>query len=73
MTLEPDGYSDTWHIGWNDEVSALPLKGPVRMLRGPDGQRFFALSQSGKQIRLTQVGSGIIGNNEIFFKIGLIT
>lgn len=64
VTLVPIEYVGNWHIGWNDEVSAIVLNGPVRMLRGPNGQSFFALSESGEQVRLKQVGTGEIGNND---------
>lgn len=64
VTLRPvQEPKDGWHIGWNDEVSAILLKSPVRVLRGPDGQTFFALTKSGRQIELMQVGEGKIGNN----------
>lgn len=61
VTISPDQQCQSWHIGWNDEVSAIPLSGPVRVLRGPDGQSFFGLSSGGLQIRLKVVGEGKIG------------
>jgi len=64
VTLQPEQNQEGWHIGWNDEVSAILLNGPIRVLRGPNGQSFFALSKSGKQIRLYQIGEGKIGNND---------
>lgn len=63
VTLQPES-SGNWHIGWNDEVSAILLEGPVRVLRGPNGQSFFALSEFGTQIKLNQIGEGTIGNND---------
>jgi predicted KAP-like P-loop ATPase len=64
VTLKPEQNQEGWHIGWNDEVSAILLTGPVRVLRGPNGQSFFALSKSGEQIKIQQIGEGKIGNND---------
>jgi len=64
VTLQVDEAHAGWYIGWNNEVSAILLTGPVRMLRGPHGQSFFALSKSGVQIRLRQIGEGKVGNND---------
>ncbi len=72
VTLQPEHPEQGWYIGWNDEVSAILLTSPVRMLQGPNGQSFFALSKSGEQIRLKQVGEGKIGNNDLDSKHPLL-
>lgn len=56
---------ETWYIGWFDEksacVSVVPLTTSVRMLRGPERARFFALDHRHRQIGLFATGFGETG------------
>jgi hypothetical protein len=75
VTLEAEKADEGWQIGWigrKPEVSAILLTGPVRVLRGPNGHNFFAVSTTGKQIRLRQIGEGKVGNNDPDSKFPLL-
>ncbi len=55
----------TWYVGWFDDkgacVSRIPLTTPVRMLRGLERARFFALDHRHRQIGLFTSGFGETG------------
>ncbi|HMP67413.1 MAG TPA: hypothetical protein PKA60_01550 [Candidatus Paceibacterota bacterium] len=60
-----------WHIGWvaNDRIgiSRIPVKGPVRMLIGPESVKFFGIDlASGQQIQISRVHDGKIGDRGIY-------
>lgn len=67
VVLQPKvaGFS-SWYIGWVTPefagISLLPLRGPVRLLRGPSTVTFFAVGADGQQIDLQQVGEGRLGS-----------
>ncbi len=66
-TLAPSrGYTKAWHVGWIAEdgavgVSRIPTRGPVRVLLGPKGAKFFGLTPQGLQIKIGSIGTGTIG------------
>jgi len=65
-----------WHIGWiaGDVVgvSRIPLRGPVRVLRGPGDVRFFACTKEGEQIDFVLTGTGTIGEGGEYKKVPLL-
>lgn len=68
-----------WHIGWRTggttNISTIPLsEARVRMLTGPEGNttQFFAVSASGEQLPLREVGRGSIGDGGEFKNIRLL-
>jgi hypothetical protein len=70
VVLAPDQYPATWHIGWlwetshgqvKGRVSKVPLRTPVRMLRGPGLVCFFGLNHDGQQMLIRTIGYGRVG------------
>ena len=57
-----------FYIGWvsvagKAELNDRPIKGAVRVLRGPDPTAFFAVNGLGQQLRLKCIGAGRLGPN----------
>lgn len=64
---EMDG-SEEWHIGWilpnRAAVSRILLRGPVRMLWGPEDVLFYAINaKTHIQVPLCIIGEGKVGDN----------
>lgn len=59
-----------WHIGWVAHdvigVSRIAVKGPVRVLLGPEATSYFGLDAKGKQIKLSELSRGQIGDGGTF-------
>jgi hypothetical protein len=56
---------DVWYVGWLDDagqlcVSIIPLYTPVRMMRGPQRTKFFALNSRHRQIAVHATSYGQI-------------
>lgn len=74
VVIEPDAYVGEWRIGFlrDDEyekssyISLIPLRGPVRMLKAPEGisVRFVGVDAQGAQIRLRRVDEGRVGDGK---------
>jgi hypothetical protein len=68
-TLVPvNGYYKTWHVGWITDdgtigVTRIPARGPVRVLLGRGGSRFFGLTPRGSQLKIGSIGTGSIGRH----------
>jgi hypothetical protein len=67
-----------WYVGWvvpyggHCGISRIKLRGPVRMLKGPDPTTFFALRASdGKQILIRSIGAGSLGDRGFFSRLPL--
>lgn len=77
IVLEPEGdYAHEWYVGWSTDgvmgVSRIPVRGSVRLLRGPGEVSFFGIdSSSSKQIALKLVGFGHIGDGSHFARLPL--
>ncbi|MCI5108263.1 MAG: hypothetical protein MRY49_00250 [Candidatus Pacebacteria bacterium] len=56
---------NSWYIGWKCRdligVSRIPVKGPVRVLCGPDETLFFGVKRDGTQVGLSRITYGNIG------------
>ncbi len=68
---------DTWHVGWMDKtqvgLSRIPIKGAVRMLRGPDNVEFFGVDlESGIGLPLFVVGYGRLGDRSPYSDLPLL-
>jgi hypothetical protein len=69
VVLEPADSTTKYHIGYlysengkkHRRYSLVPVRGRVRMLRGPDDTCFFAVTRTGRQVPLRVVGFGRIG------------
>jgi hypothetical protein len=84
VVLRPAVSTETiWYPGWAspaDEngvihwagVSKLVQKGEVRLLRGPRDVRFFGLDEYGRQIPITVVHYGKIGDRSPYCKTPLL-
>jgi hypothetical protein len=68
VVLAPTMYlTDAWYVGWvttsRAGVSRIPLgKEGVRMLLGDEAVSFFAIIKDGRQIHLSRLGYGTIGD-----------
>lgn len=56
-----------WYVGWKTSdtaggISAIPLSGPVRVLRGNEDVKFFGLNSLGEQIPIELIFEGQIGD-----------
>ncbi len=76
VILRPSGFRQEWHVGWiagdTAGVSRIVVRGPVRLLIGPDPVKFFGVSIAGTQIPLRNLGEGIIGQCGPFAKLPLL-
>lgn len=74
--LGPVSDSVAWYLGWHSAdafgVSRVPVKGPVRALRGPKSCRFFGFNAELEQIPLFQIGQGTIGQGGPFCQLPLL-
>ena len=75
VVLKPED-EETWHVGWRtddgrNEISVLPLVGPVRMLIGTSDVWFFGINKEGFQIPIGKIGKGKIGDHGPYSKIQL--
>jgi len=65
VVIKPDIDDYIWYVGWvtgdAEGVSLLPLRGPVRLLLGPDEVSFFGVDSCRRQINLRLVGEGFVG------------
>lgn len=85
IVLEVDAGIDTWHVGWivrdaktkdivRAELQKLPLhEQRVRMLIGPSGREttFCAFNIQGKQLNISCVGQGRVGDGSEYAKVRL--
>ncbi len=75
VVLLPADSTRKWYVGWQTKdafgVSMIPVRGAVRVLRGPGDVCFFAVTQHGLQIPLKKVGEGMIGHGGEFAKLPL--
>jgi hypothetical protein len=66
---------DPWHIGWITEdvqgISNIPNCGAARALLGPKSVSFFGVNAEGKQVPITEIGRGRIGDGGPYRKIPL--
>lgn len=77
IVLQPtEDLTRAWHIGWiaGDVVgvSRIPLRGPVRVLRGPGDVRFFACTNEGVQMKVVCIGCGVVGEGGEYKKVPLL-
>lgn len=81
VVIEPAESTVLWHVGWafpvnvamtEHGISRIPLRGPVRMLRGPKTTCFFAVTRMGRQIPLRIIGYGRIGKGGPYAKLPLL-
>ncbi len=65
-----------WHIGWFSKyligASRIKLRGPVKVLLGPDPVNFFGSDLSGKQISVRLVGYGRLGYGDQYAHLPLL-
>ncbi len=66
VVLMPKRYVREWYLGWvardgAQDISRIPLYGPVRSLHAPADAFFFGLDADGDQISIKQTGAGRIG------------
>lgn len=70
VVLTPPHPEYGWYVGWCNEkdagVSRILLKEPVRLLIGPYDTSFFAISVEGKQLSVSKIGNGSIGDHSVF-------
>ncbi len=76
IVISPKNPEAGWFIGWNThkvtEHSRIELRTPVRMLVAPEQVQFFAFSISGEQIRIEQIGEGVVGDKSQYSKLPLL-
>lgn len=67
VVLQPRNWTATWFVGWitTDVIglSRIPIIGPARVLRGPDGAFFFGVDAAGRQVAVEEVGHGKLGDS----------
>lgn len=72
----PTSETGTWFLGWYTEgafgISRIPVQGPVRALRGNHETRFFGVNRDLKQIFVSKIGSGTIGQGGPFCQLPLL-
>ncbi len=75
VVLAPPDSSRKWYVGWQCRgvfgISTIPIRGPVRVLCGPEPCRFFAVTHNGLQISLEKIGEGVIGQGGPFCHLPL--
>lgn len=76
VVLQPDDDNQHWHIGWLTcdivGISRIRVRGPIRVLLGPEDVSFFGVSADGDQIKLREVARGRIGNGGHYAKTPLL-
>lgn len=76
VVLIPKNYDDEWCVGWilpnRAAVRRIRLRGPVRMLWGPEDVCFFGIGKDGRQIPIRLIGEGWIGDRSQFSRIPLL-
>jgi len=76
VVLTPDAPEEGWYVGWlrsdSKAVSQIKLYTPVRMLVGPVAVDFFALSGAFKQIKITEIDRGQVGDGGVFRQLPLL-
>lgn len=77
VVIRPIWENISWHIGWATDlvsgISRIELRGPVRVLVGPDATHHFGVEHgTGEQIPLEQIGSGIVGETPEYRHILLL-
>lgn len=69
FVVQPVTPCNPWFVGWRTSdvqgLSIIPLTGPVRVLRGPGQTEWFGLDRTGRQIAITKLGHGMIGQGGI--------
>ena len=75
VVVQAESYAREWYVGWmaGDAIgiSKIPIRGKVRVLRGPKPCTFFGLRPDGSQVRIVQVGCGRIGRGGPYAKVPL--
>ena len=70
VVIAPVNEVDEWYVGWVTldliGISRIKLGGPVVLLRGPAPVYFFGINGNGVQIKLWEVGHGVIGKESLF-------
>lgn len=75
LVIEPNDTTVEWFPGWRlgsyRGFSRIPLNGPVRLLVGPESVEFFGLTKDGRQIPVTLIGEGVVGQGGEFSQVPL--
>lgn len=74
VVLAPLDLKENWHVGWMPPsalagYSMIPIQSKVKMRIGDGDVFFFGLNEDGYQIKLAEVGRGVVGLNPEFFEI----
>lgn len=76
VVIEPTKANHNWHVGWITAnvmgISKINIKGPVRLLIGPEDTTFFGVNNEGDQIPLQEIDRGKIGNGGPYKNIPLL-
>ena len=76
VVLTPENYDKEWCVGWilpnRAAVRRIRLRGPVRMLWGPEDVYFFGIGKDGRQIPICLTGEGRIGDRSQYSRVPLL-
>jgi hypothetical protein len=82
IVLQEHAHGEPWHVGWITEdkngnprvgVSRIPIRGPLRVLRGDMPCKFFGIcGTTSLQIHISQLGAGRVKGGDLWRKLPLL-